>query len=330
MKLKISLIVLTIITTIVMWYNSPMYDYQNRPTVSVIKPKKGDIYNSIVVRGYVEEGDKRSIRLDKSVKIESLNVKLGDKVKKGDVIFSVSEIDEIENVQSVMNVIPKINSLNDIENYYIPKTAVPTATTSPEIESPIDGIITEINIKEGDAAIGYIPVLTISDFNKLLVRVSVSELYIKDIKLNQNAEISGEAFANKKYKAKVKEISPVAKQKTTLTGTSEPTIDVLLEVLSKNTDLKPGFTTEAKIFTETHEETLSVPYSCLMQENDSEYVLIVKNEKISKVAVETGFETDSSVEIVKGIGKDDRIVLNPTKELEDNMAVNAEVSPYEF
>lgn len=326
MKLKILLIVLTFTVITFMWFNSPMYKYENRPTVTVITPKTSDIYNSIVVRGNIEEGEKRSIRLDKTAKIEKINVKIGDEVKEGDVLFTTKQTDDIGDVQSVMNLLPEIREISDIESYYIPRYFTATTELKPKITAPINGVVTELQVKEGDMAIGQIPIVVISDFNNLLVLASVSEMYIKDVKVGQEAEISGDAFSGKKYKAKVLSISPVAKKKTTLTGTGETTIDVLLEITSKSTVLKPGYTVDAKILTEIHKNALSVPYSCIIQEGNTEYVFLIKDGKASKTEVKTGFGTESVVEIVKGIEKDDIVVLNPTDELEDKTEVKTEVN----
>ncbi len=325
MKLKVLSILLTLGILVIMWYNSPLYEYRTRPTVKIITPKQSTLYNSIIVKGNVEEGEKSSIRLEQSAKIEKINVSLGDKVSKGEILFCTSDINEPVNIEKISNILPEINSINDIKNFYIPKTLTPTVKSSPNITSPSSGIITQLDIKEGAIAMGMLPIATVSNFDKLLVRVPVSELYIKEVKIGQEAEITGEAFKGKKYNAVVYEISPVAKQKTSLTGAGETTVDVLLEITSKNTDLKPGYTVNTKILTEVHENALSLPYNCIIQEGNTEYVFVLKGDSIRKTAIKTGFELETVVEIKEGISKKDKIVSNPNSELIDNALVKAEV-----
>ncbi len=327
MKLKIFFVLLTLIVISVMWYKSPLYEYSNRCTVSIVSPKQSTLYNSIIVKGKVEEGDRNSIRLEQTAKIEKVNISLGDKVNKGDVLFSIGETNEAINLQAVSNILPDINN---IQNFYIPKSFTPAIKSTSKVVAPASGIITQLDIQEGDIAIGQLPIAVISDFDKLLVRVPVSELYIKEVKVGQEAEITGEAFKGKKYAAIVEEISPTAKQKTSLTGAGETTVDVLLKITSRNTELKPGYTVNVKIFTDIHEKALSIPYSCIIQEGDTEYVFVLKGEKIHKTVIKTGFELENVVEIKDGISRKDKIVSNPTHELHDKAAVKIEVEENAF
>ena len=111
--------------------------------------------------------------------------------------------------------------------------------------------------------------------------------------------------------------SPIANKKTSLTGSSETTVDVVLSVKSKNTELRPGYTVNAKIFTDTHTDALTLPYSCIFQEGDKEYVYVIKDGILAKTAIRTGFELENKVEILKGIKESDMIVDNPSTTLHD-------------
>ncbi len=322
MKFKIICVLFTVITISALWHYSPQRQYQTRPSVEVIMPKIEDVHDTVVTRGSVEEEKKTSVRLDKTATVDKLYVSVGDYVGEGSILMDVSEKEnELSDIATLKNFLPKIEDISDITKFYAPKKVEEPTTLTPEVAAPISGVVTDIAVNEGETALGLLPIITISDFNQFCIRTSVSELYVKDIRLGQRAELTGEAFGNKKYIATVKEISPTASKKTSLTGSSETTVDVLLSVVSKDTDLRPGYSVTARIFTDTHNDAITVPYTCIFQEGSREYVYVVDAGKISKKAIRTGFELDDRVEVCSGIEEHDLIVKDPDNSLKESMAV---------
>ena len=327
MKTKIFCVLFTIIIISILWIKSPLRADRNIPLVDVTVPQKSDIYDSVIASGNIKEGKIKTIRLSHTAKIGEVMVSVGDRVKAGDIILEATQTEAaVDNIQSVMNLLPDPSSIESIEDFYIPQDVIKITEETQNILSPIDGVVTKVDVKKDDVALGQFPIITVSDFDELFVQASVSELYIKNIAVGQNAQITGEAFGGKTYLATVSEISPVAKQKFSLTGSGETTVDVLLKINSKNTSLRPGYTVNVKIVTDRHKNALTLPYSCVIQEGNREFVYVVKNNAAYKKAVRCGFELEDKIEICSGITSKDKVILNPTKEIFHKTAVKIKES----
>lgn len=323
MKFKIlAFSLLTVLIITFMWHYSPKREYILRPYVETIIPKSETIYDSVVSYGRVKETVKESIRLDRSAIIDTVYVSVGDFVKEGSVLFDIDDKEvELSDVTSGVNFFSEFDDISDVANFYVPKSFNKTTLTTPQIKAPISGVITNVSVKAGDVALGYVPVITISDFDSLCVETSVTELYIKEIEIGQKAEVTGEAFGGKKYIGYVSEISPIATKEVNLTGNGETTVSVTISGFSNNKLMRPGCTVTTKILTDVHEKALTVPYTSVFQEDRKEYVYVVKGDRIVKTAIRTGFELDDRVEITSGIAKSDIIIKNASEKLYDNMLI---------
>lgn len=341
MKRGITCIVLTAAIIGVMWLRSPLRSYQLRPTVSTITAETKNIYDSVLARGSVEDAVSSQIRLDQSARIDAVHISLGDQVTAGETLFDVSQAKQgFSGAESVLSLVPELSAgntealaalseISDIGDYgdlftqfYAPKAADAAVELTPEISAPISGVVTELAVQEGDIAAGQSVLATVSDFSALQVRVSVPELYISKIRVGQTAEITGEGFAGKTLLGKVSKISPTAKQKSNLTGSGETTVDVFLTVDTNTNVLRPGYSVSAKIYTDSRQDAVVVPYGCVLQdEGEKEFVYVENGGKIYRKAVLTGFELDDEVEIRSGVDRGEHVVFNPGENLTHGMTV---------
>lgn len=321
MKSKTLCLFSTLLIICIMWYYTSAKNGNNITTYDTTYPKKENVYDIVVAHGYIEETNKKTVRLEKNGKIEKMYVSVGDFVNEGSILFDVSETNEaFSDMFQTMNYLPEINSLTDIESFYKPTKPDEPLPLTPHITAPISGVVTNITVNENDVAIGQLPIITISDFNSLCIKASVPELYIKDVKVGQYAEITGEAFEDKRYFGRIINVSPVAEKKISLTGNSETTVDVTIALSSKDYDLRPGYNVNARIYTTAHKNALTVPYTAIYQENEKEYVCTVSEGKTIKRAIRTGVELEDRVEVVGGLKEGDIIIENIDENIIDIIA----------
>ena len=187
--------------------------------------------------------------------------------------------------------------------------------------SPIEGIITHISVQNGSTINIMKPAVVISDLDKLQVRVEIGEFFISNIKKGQIVEISGEAFQGSTYRGRVKHISPVARQ--VVTGQRRDTvIDVIVDVLDTNTRLKPGYSTNVKIITDRREGVMVMPYGALAQnEQGEDIVYVYKHGRVHKRKIVTGTELELETEIIQGLEKGEKVILNPSPTVKDGLRV---------
>ena len=331
----------TIITIGILWFTSPTFLALEPIPITITHAEKKDIYDSVIARGNIEEGDSQEIYLSSSAKIDQVCVSVGDSVENGQVLFEVSPAENpLAAGGNLSALLPELGDIHpeeiisvfseygidaqDILSQQVP--AVSSEPQEPEVRSPIAGIVTSINAKKDALLSNYQAIATVSDFSKLLVRVQIPEMYISRIQVGQSVDITGEAMEGRTYLGTVEKIYPVAKQKASLTGSGETVVDTMIRIINPDELLKPGYSVSAKIYTQKKSGALTIPYDCVWQDDQNrELVFVEQDGQVYKKRIQTGLELEKEIEVVRGLEKDDAVVLSPPKELKNGTKVKAGV-----
>jgi len=253
--------------------------------------------------------------------------------------------EELESTQTQYNISKA--SYDSIE-YQIKQAQASLRSTLDNLEktiynSPIEGIITSLNVEEGEIALvgtmnnpGTV-LMTIADLSVMEVDVEVDETDVIGVELGQTSEVRVDAFPDLIIKGKVTEIGSSAIQ--TVTGSEESKdfkVVITLEDPPKN--LKPGLSATADIITAEKSDVLTVPISALvLKESDEETesfgksqeegVFVIKDERAQFRPVEKGVMGELKIEIVSGLEHGEDIAVGPyssLRQLKDDMLVKAE------
>lgn len=228
-----------------------------------------------------------------------------------------------------------------------------------DIYAPLDGIVTKLYKEQGEIVLGSQfntdVILSIADMNDFKVNVDVDENDVAFISTADSVKITIDAFGETVFKGIVTEIG-----NTPLNlGSTESSVEysVSVNLITKDSRIKPGMTTYAEIVTDVVNDVLSVPIQALARRkkedtdkdkntvsttgiewngrNDYSDVLfrlkkLTGSEKekiyeVEKVTVKTGIANERFIEITEGIFEDDMIVSGDyktiSKVLENGMKV---------
>lgn len=134
--------------------------------------------------------------------------------------------------------------------------------------SPIAGVITKLNIEEGETAItgtmnnpGTV-LLTIADLSVVEAEIEIDETDIVDVEVGQAAEVRIDAFRDRVFAAEVIEVgkSPIAAQATS----QAINFKVVVRVLETVPGARPGLSCTADLVTATRDSTIAVPIQSLI------------------------------------------------------------------
>ena len=157
--------------------------------------------------------------------------------------------------------------------------------------------------------------MRICDKNSYSVSVNINESYIEKIKCGQKAKICFTAIEGKTFEGTVKDISDEARQTTSLNG-KETSVEVTIGLENTSEPLKVGYTAECTIITFTDKNLLLVPYEYINNDDNGEYVYISYKNTARKKYIETGKEYKDGIAVLKGLDKDDTILISES-ELKD-------------
>ena len=222
--------------------------------------------------------------------------------------------------------------------------------------SPMDGIVTSLNAEVGEIVmIGTMNnpgtvIMTVSDMSEIETEVEVDETDIAQVKLEQETEISIDAYPDTTFRGKVTEIGHAAR--ISGLGTQDQVTNFLVKVmlLDEVVTIRPGMSASVDITTDSRTDVLSVPIQAVvMREEESDTLTeegeekegavastdsgSVKGEKKGKkkekeegegvflvaegrskfVQVATGIADQQNIEIVSGIDEDDQVVTGSYK-----------------
>jgi HlyD family secretion protein len=201
------------------------------------------------------------------------------------------------------------------------------------IASPIAGTVTSLNVEEGEIAItgtmnnpGTV-LMTVSNLGSMEVRVEIDETDVAKVQLEQQVEISVDAFPDTTLRGSVSVIgssSSLAKG-VNRSPDERSTFDVTVRIADSLTGLRPGMTTTVDIVTATAESTLYVPLQALVlresgeDENgeEAEGVFIVKDDRSDFVPLSTGISDDLNIEILGALAEEIPVIIGPFKTLRD-------------
>ena len=188
-----------------------------------------------------------------------------------------------------------------------------------ESQSPVDGYVTAVNVREGEMATKGVILIEIAVTSDICAKADVTEYDAPLLALGQDAEITTSGLPDMVYTAKISKIAAgaVEKQKP---SADEVVVPVEFTLNNADKNLKSGYSVDITVYIEKIDDVLAVPIQSILLENDDKYLYVLSGDVLVKTRVVTGFFGDSSVEIVSGVSLGTRYVVTPSevKEQPDN------------
>jgi multidrug efflux pump subunit AcrA (membrane-fusion protein) len=175
------------------------------------------------------------------------------------------------------------------------------------IYSPIDGIVSDVTIQEGETVVAGLQVanlITVFDPLKLEMWIYVDEADIGRVKIGQNIEFTVDTLPDKTFHGKIEKIYPQPVVKDNI-------VYYLAIVKVSREDaifLRPEMTTYVRITHEQRKDTLIVPNSAVKFEQGSQIAYkIIGPNKVEKVKIKIGLRNEESTEIISGLKEGDTV-----------------------
>jgi RND family efflux transporter MFP subunit len=176
-----------------------------------------------------------------------------------------------------------------------------TASASKDavVKSPISGIVSNIDIVEGDFASPNQPPMTIVDSDNITVEVGVPANIINKVNIGDQVTVEISA-ADYKEDSVVDSISSSADPITNLY--------IIKIVLSNDGTIKPGMFAKVYLNTDNIENTLAVKAEAIKESDDRKYVFVAEGDYAVKKEVVTGLDNGYYIEIKEGLNVGDKVI----------------------
>jgi len=284
--------------------------------------------------------------------INKIFVKEGDRVRKGQVLVQLDDVDarlQVERaeakvqeaeafVENNRNTITRYQKL--LETMVIPQQTYDDLVLKIKVDeaklalskvelnlakqnlidhrivSPIEGIVS-LKIASLGEHVNVAPkdeILTIVQMDPLELEFYVPENWMGKVQLRSNIQFTVKAFSEEKFSAALQFISP----------TADPfTRNVKMKAVVQNPHhrLKPGFFAEVAVQTGGNPNALVIPESTLLSQEGRFFIFVVQDGIAHRKEVETGLRFEGKVEILKGIQKGEKVVTVGHEQLSEGVKV---------
>jgi HlyD family secretion protein len=181
------------------------------------------------------------------------------------------------------------------------------------------GVVTKVNAIVGSVGNGMEAAVVVQDLEDLKATASLGKYDANKVKIGQKVNIKNGVNT---YSGTISFIDPAANKAVGVTG-SEITLGVEIDILDKAPDLKIDFDVDVDILVEEVAKAIKIPSEALKIEKGNKYlVYVVKEDMVSELKVTVGTQSDTEVQITKGVKTGDKVILNPSTSIKEGIIVS--------
>lgn len=328
---KIAILILLIISATGYLVYKKGFKKEEIKILETAKVSRTDINAVLVETGTIKSqvGAQVNISARATGVITQMNVKIGDSVKKGQLIALIDDREILENIEKSKS------AYNYAEIFYrrqekLLKTesttqdAVDRAKRDYEqalsdlkqqeirlsytkIYSPIDGVVSNVTAQEGETIVSglqAVDLVTVIDPTKLEMWIYVDETNIGKVKKGLKVEYTVDTYSDKIFSGDIHKIYPQPEIKDNIVYYL-----AIVQIKEEDTQwLKTGMTTRAKIIYESKQGIIAVPNEAVKFDEGKQVVYkAIGPGRIKKVVVDVGVRGEYLSEIKSGVKEGDTL-----------------------
>ena len=341
------LIVVVIIAVIAALVANRMWQQSKRPAgksiaqlqsekgipVSVEPVRRGEISESVELTGTVEGIVQSDLISRITERVVSVKVSQGQRVKEGQLLVRFDTTNPmaqyhqakaaLEDAEKDFGRMKALLEQGAISEQMFEKTRMglevaranfKAASSVVDITAPIDGLVTSVNVREGEVVpVGKI-ICTVAKVNKAKVVVTASESEL--VKLTKGAQATISSPDGQAVTGTVSSIS----------SSADPvTRNFRVEITADNDSrlLKPGSFATVTVRTGHKKDTLLVPSRAVLNRQGKQVVFVVTKDNTAQLRqITTGIVNQESIEILDGLAEADAVLTDGQELLKGGEKLN--------
>lgn len=278
---------------------------------------------SSVTSGSVDAEHEVELAFGAVGRVSVLNVKLGSKVKRGDILAELENLDLKQTLTKANSDLARAKTL--WQSKVLASTESEEALKAQElahanyekslIRAPFDGVVAEINLEVGQLSqiTAVIPraLIRLVDLEPRFVEAEIDEVDLPKVTLGLPARVKILAVRREPFNATVRKVVPFVNA----TREQDRTSQIELTIEDKGVLLPVGASADVEILTESRDDALAIPSRAVFGRGASRYVFRLAGTKTAKTPVTIGLSNYDRTEIKSGLSIGD-VVLTPRESAE--------------
>lgn len=260
-------------------------------------------------------------------RLVSMNVKLNDTVKAGDII-ATTDTDDLETKIRLQEIaIEKLkltlqqeisekgaedpafrSKLYDLESAQIQLESLQKQLDKSRLVATVSGIVTYIDpIQPGKEVDAYKQIVTISDPKQMkLIYTAASQNDLAGVEINMDVEVK---IKDQVLTGKVVQTPMTAPPNNNKAIEERNAKSLIIDVKGLPEDVTIGSQADITIVTEKRDNVIVIPRAGLRSYMDRDYVQVLDGDSRKEVDVEKGIVAATEVEIRQGLNEGQKIIL---------------------
>ena len=275
---------------------------------TVMTLKKGDLRKTVSTSGYLQSVNEKILSFNLNGEVKEILINEGGKVTQGEDLLKLDKNEQELNYLKMKNAyeLIKINgSDSGIEEAKLDFTIAAKNLEDTTLKAPFSGLITKISVKPGDYVTQGLQVAYLIDDSSYEIDATVNEIDSLEIKKEQEVIIRLDAFPNREFAGKVKEIGYYTENVNGVV-----TLPVVIQVNKAEPEFRPGFSALLEIIVNQVEGKLLVPITAIFNQNGESMVAKIVEGKAKSIPVKTGVSDGVYTVIEDGLIEGDQIMIN--------------------
>lgn len=301
------------------------------PVVSIVTAQSEDVDVTNTFTSNVEPFATNNIVSQAAGRIVSINVEVGDKVRKGQLLAKMDEVNLAKTRLQYINDSTELARLTELYkigavaqsdydmaklSHNITKRTYNNLLENTYLRSPLNGVVTARNYDQGDMYSMAQPIFVVQQITPVKMLVNVSESLFTLVNTNMEFDVTVDAYPEEVFKGKVNLIYP-----TVNSATHTFPVEVICE--NKDQRLRPGMFARVTATFGTNHNVVVPDIAVVKQQGSGEHFIYVLNadNTVTYTKVELGRRLGNRYEILSGINEGDQIVTEGQARLKNGVSV---------
>ena len=265
---------------------APVAQQEQHPSVAVAQVFVREVPQEATYTSTIQPYVKNNIVPQTAGRITKINVEVGDRVRKGQVLAEIDKVQlqqaqlQLHNAEVELGRLKALyeagglskSDLDAVElQYNVAKTQVQNLIENTTLLSPIDGVITARNYDAGDMYAMAAPIFTVEQIKPVKLLVAVSESDYSKVKKGDRVTVKADAFPDLTFDGKVDRIYPTVDPATR-------TFNVEVVIPNNYSTLRPGMFVRVNVNFGSNKSVVIPDVAVVKQQGSGERFVYVLNE----------------------------------------------------
>lgn len=170
-----------------------------------------------------------------------------------------------------------------------------------EIRAPFSGTVGLRSVSLGDYVKEGQDIVNLEEIDPLKVDFRIPEVFLSQVRAGQALQLSLDAMPDRTWPGQVLAINP-------LIDAAGRSIVIRAQVSNSDGKLRPGMFARVRLLTSDVRDSLVIPEESIFPVGDDKFVYKVVEGRAQRQKIEIGQRRDGKVEVLAGLGAQDRIV----------------------